>query len=169
MENQYDKAYDMAKFMYEQYPDNPFFERYYARSAFVRGRLAEAENLSKDILTKIAAGKDGYEGVSGRTAAYMLAYINHNMYRNVPEAKKYYQQSIDFALKTGSKNAGYYWSSLLGLARIADGEKNYDLARTYYDEVMDNAEKKSAQYQEAKKAVKDGKAARREERRKRRE
>jgi hypothetical protein len=169
MENQYDKAYDMAKFMNEQYPDNPFFERYYARAAFVKGRLAEAEKLSKDMLAKIEAGKNGYEGVTGRTAAYMLAYINHTMYRNVPEAKKYYQQSIDFALKTGSKNAGYYWSSLLGLARIADTEKNYDLARTYYDEVMDNADKKSAQYQEAKKAIKDGKAARREERRKRRE
>lgn len=169
MENQYEKAYDMAKFMTEQYPDNPFFERYYARSAFVRGRLNEAESLSKDILTKIAAGKDGYEGVSGRTAAYILAYINQNFYHNAAEAKKYFQQSIDFALATKSKKAGYYWSSLLGLARIADAEKNYDQARTYYTEVLDNAERKSAQYIEAKKAIKDGKQSRRDERRKRRE
>ena len=169
MENQYDKAYDMAKFMTEQYPDNPFFERYYARSAFVRGRLTEAETLSKDILTKISAGKDGYEGVSGRTAAYILAYIQQNFYHNNAEAKKYYQQSVDFALQTNAKNAGYYWSSLLGLGRIADAEKNYDQARTYYTEVMDSAERKSAQYQEAKKAVKEGKASRREERRKRSE
>ncbi|MEZ0486609.1 tetratricopeptide repeat protein [Fibrella aquatica] len=169
MENQYDKAYDMSKFMTEQYPDNPFFERYYARSAFVKGKLTEAENASKNILTKIAAGKNGYEGVSGRTAAYILAYINQNYYRNTGEAKKYYQQSIDYALATNSKNAGYYWSSLLGLGRIADGEKNYDQARAYYTEVLDNADKKSAQYLEAKKSVKAGKQSRREERRKRRE
>ena len=169
MENQYDKAYDMSKFMTEQYPDNPFFERYYARSAFVKGKLTEAESASKNILLKIAAGKDGYEGVSGRTAAYIMAYINQNYYRKTDEAKKYYQQSIDFALATNSKDAGYYWSSLLGLGRIADGEKNYDQARVYYTEVMNSAERKSAQYLEAKKAVKEGKQSRRDERRKRRD
>ena len=166
MENQYEKAYDMAKFMTEQYPDNPFFQRYYARSAFVRGRLTEAETVSKDILAKISAGKDGYEGVGGRTAAYILAYINQHMYHNNAEAKKYYRQAVDFALATNSKNAGYYWSSVLGLARLADAEKEYDQARTYYTEVLDNAERKSAQYAEAKKAIKEGKQARRDERRK---
>lgn len=167
MENQYDKAYDMSKYMNEQYPDNPFFERYYARSAFVTGRLNEAERISKDILEKISRTQSGYEGVSGRTAAYILAYINQLFYKNTSEAKKYYQQSIDFAKQTNSTNAGYYWSSVLGLAKIATEEKNYDLAQTYLKEVMDKAERKSSQYKEAKKTLDDAKKARREERRKR--
>ncbi|GAB3501118.1 hypothetical protein GCM10027341_27490 [Spirosoma knui] len=169
MENQYDKAYEMAKYMAEQYPDNPFFERYYARSAFVQGRLNEAERISKDILEKVSRTQSGYEGVSGRTAAYILAYVNHLFYRNLPEAKKYYQQSIDFAKQTNAMNAGYYWSSVLGLAKIATEEKNYDLAQTYFKEVMDKAERKSNQYKEAKKALEDAKKSRRDERRKRRE
>lgn len=169
MENQYDKAYDMSKYMNEQYPDNPFFERYFARSAFVTGRLNEAERISKDILAKVARTQSGYEGVGGRTAAYILAYINQLFYKNLPEAKKYYQQSIDFAKQTNSTNAGYYWSSVLGLAKIATEEKNYDLAQTYFKEVMDKADRKSNQHKEAKKALDDAKKSRREERRKRRE
>ncbi|UFH55535.1 tetratricopeptide repeat protein [Spirosoma sp. KNUC1025] len=169
MENQYDKAYELSKYMHEQYPDNPFFERYYARSAFVTGRLNEAERISKDLLAKIERTQSGYEAVSGRTAAYILAYINQLFYKNLPEAKKYYQLSVDFAKQTNSTNAGYYWSSVLGLAKIATEEKNYDLAQTYFKEVMDKAERKSTQYKEAKKALDDAKKARREERRKRRE
>ncbi|MBD2754701.1 tetratricopeptide repeat protein [Spirosoma validum] len=167
MENQYDKAYEMSKYMNEQYPDNPFFERYYARSAFVTGRLNEAERVSKNMLAKIERTQSGYEGVGGRTAAYILAYINQIFYKNTAEAKKYYQQSIDFAKQTNSTNAGYYWSSVLGLAKIATEEKNYDLAQTYFKEVMDKAERKSSQYKEAKKALEDAKKSRREERRKR--
>ncbi|MFD2938104.1 tetratricopeptide repeat protein [Spirosoma flavum] len=167
MENQYDKAYEMSKYMNEQYPDNPFFERYFARSAFVTGRLAEAERLSKDILVKVDRTQSGYEAVSGRTAAYILAYVNHLFYRNLPQAKIYYQKSIDFAKQTNSTNAGYYWSSVLGLAKIATDEKNYDLAQSYFNEVMDKAERKSSQYKEAKKAMDDAKKSRREERRKR--
>ncbi len=167
MENQYDKAYEMSKYMTEQYPDNPFFERYYARSAFVTGRLPEAERISKDILDKIEQGKTGYEGVSGRTAAYILAYTNQLFYKNRVEAKLYYRKAIDFAKQTNSVNTGYYLSSVLGLAKIATEEKDYDLAQTYFNEVIDKGERKSSQYKEAKKAIDDAKKARREERRKR--
>ena len=169
MENHHTKAYELAKYMNQQYPDNPFFERYYARSAFVTGRLPEAERTCKDIIEKIDRSQSGYEGISGRTAAYILAYINQHFYKNLAEAKAYYQKSVDYAKQTNSLNAGYYWSSVLGLARIATEEKDYELAQTYFKEVMDKAEHKSSQYKEAKKALDDAKKARREERRKRRE
>lgn len=169
MENQYDKAYEMSKYMFEQYPDNPFFERYFARSAFVTGRLAEAERISKDILAKVDRTQAGYEGVSGRTAAYILAYVNHLFYKNLPEAKINYQKAVEYAKQTNSTNAGYYLSSVVGLAKIANEEKNYDLAQTYFKEVLDKAERKSSQYKEAKKALDDAKKSRREERRKRKE
>ncbi|MCX6213055.1 tetratricopeptide repeat protein [Spirosoma sp.] len=167
MENQYDKAYDMSKYMYEQYPDNPFFERYFARSAFVTGRLAEAERASRDILAKVDRTQAGYEGVSGRTAAYILAYINHLFYKNLPEAKVNYQKSIDYAKQTNSTTSGYYLSSVLGLAKIATEARDFDLAQTYFQEVIDKAERKSSQYKEAKKALDDAKKLRREERRRR--
>ncbi|MDB5242197.1 MAG: hypothetical protein JWP57_2822, partial [Spirosoma sp.] len=167
MENQHDKAYEMAKYMTEQYPDNPFFERYYARSAFAQGHLAEAEKVSKSILAKIERGQTGYEGISGRTAAYILGYVNQLFYKNLPDAKTYYQKSIEFAKQTNSMDAGYYWSSVLALGIIATQEKQYDQALAYYKEVMDKADRKSSQFKEAKNALGDNKKSRREERRKR--
>ena len=167
MENQYDKAYEMAKYMAEQYPDNPFFERYYARSAFAQGRLPEAEKASRSIIAKIERSQSGYEGVSGRTAAYILGYINQLFYKNLPEAKACYQRSIEFAKQTNALNAGYYWSSVLALGKIATEEKQYDQGQAYFKEVMDKAERKSSQFKEAKKAIDASKKSRREERRKR--
>ncbi|MGA0556119.1 tetratricopeptide repeat protein [Larkinella sp. VNQ87] len=166
MENEYGKAYDLAKYMWQQYPDNPYFERYYARTAFVRGYTNEATAASNSILNKIERGMDGYEGVGGRTAAYILAYTNHHYTRDLAKAKQYYQKTIDFAKQTNSYDAAYYWASVLSLGKIAAAEKNYDQAQTYFKEVLDKADRKSSQHKEAKEGLDNLKKQRREERRK---
>lgn len=168
MENEYGKAYEMAKYMWETYPDNPYFERYFCRTAFVSGRMAEAEKASLNILDKISRGMAGYEGVSGRNASYVLAYYNFGFYRNYEKAKEYYQKAIDFSVQTKSLTAGYYVSSLIGLGKIAEIEKDYDEAQRYYKLALDKADKKSNQHEEAKKAVDKLKKNRRDERRNRR-
>ena len=80
-----------------------------------------------------------------------------------------YQQSIEFAKQTKSLDAGYYWSSVLALGKIANQEKEYDKATEYFKEVIDKSDRKASQYKEAKKLLDEGKKSRREERRKRRE
>ncbi len=62
------------------------FERYFCRTAFVTGKMAEAEQAAQNIITKISQGMPGYEGVSGRNAAYVLAYYNMNYHRNYEAA-----------------------------------------------------------------------------------
>lgn len=168
-ENQYAKSYDLAKYSWETYPDNPYFERYYLRSAFVRGQAAEAEKIANSILTKIDKGMPGYEAVSGRNAAYALAYYYNNYHRDIPKAKEYYQKTIDFATKTKSFTSGYYLSSLISLGKIAENEKDFTAALEYYKTVVDRGEKKSSQVKEAKEAISKLNKTRREERRKRRD
>ena len=167
MENEYGKAYELAKYMWQTYPNNPYFERYFCRTAFVTGRAAEAEKAAENILTKIDQYMPGYEGVSGRNAAYVLAYYNMQYHRNYELAAKYYQRAIDFSVQTKSLNAGYYVSSLLGLGKIAEMKKNYDEALRYYKLADDKADKKSSQDKEAKKAIENLKKLKREERRRR--
>ncbi|GAB3181006.1 tetratricopeptide repeat protein [Telluribacter humicola] len=168
MENEYGKAYDMAKYMWQTFPDNPYFERYFCRTAFVTGHMAEAQQAASNILDKINRRMPGYEGVSGRNAAYVLAYYNHNHFRNYDEAKKYYQQAINYSVQTKSLNAGYYVSSLLGLGKVAEVEKDFDEAQRYYKLALDKADRKSSQHDEAKKAIDSLKKARRDARRNRR-
>ena len=167
MENEYGKAYDMAKYMWQTFPDNPYFERYFCRTAFVTGHMAEAQQAAQNILDKINRGMPGYEGVSGRNAAYVLAYYNHNYFRNYDEARKYYQQAINYSVQTKSLNAGYYVSSLLGLGKVAEAEKDLDEAQRYYKLALDKADRKSSQHDEAKKAIDNLKKARRDARRNR--
>ncbi|MCP1384268.1 tetratricopeptide repeat protein [Runella salmonicolor] len=167
-ENQYAKSYDLAKYSWETYPDNPYFERYYLRSAFVRGNSDEAEKIANSILAKIDAGKTGYEAVSGRNAAYVLAYYANNYHRDLPKAKLYYQKTLDYSTQAKAFTSGYYLASLVGLGRIAEKEKNYDAAREYYKTAVDRGEKKSTQVKEAKDALSNLNKLRREERRKQR-
>ena len=161
MENQNDKAYDLAKYTYQNYPDNPFFHRYYARCSFVVGKLKEAEAESKIILDRIAAGQTGYEGVSGRYAAYILAYYAQNYYHDIPKAKDYYQKTLNFAKQSGTTKSGYYWSSLLALGKMATQENKLDEAGDYYKQCLDEADKSATQHDEAKKLLAENKKARR--------
>jgi cytochrome c-type biogenesis protein CcmH/NrfG len=68
---------------------------------------------------------------------------------------------MEFSKQTDAMESGYYWASVLGLARIAFQENDYDQAVDYCKEVLDKAEKKSAQHTEAKKLLSEAKKARR--------
>lgn len=161
MENMSDKSYELAKYTHQNYPDNPFFERYHARSAFMLGKLDEAMEISKSILQKIENHQVGYEGVSGRYASYILGYYQLYIFKNPSEAKIYFQKCMDFSIQTGSLESGYYWASVLGLARIAFQASDFDKAVDLCKEVMDKADKKTSQYTEAKKLLSEAKKARR--------
>jgi len=161
LENMNAKALDLAKYTYQTYPDNPFFERFYARCAFVSGQVNEAKTLSNSILTKIDEHYPGYEGVSGRYAAYILAYYAYNYDKNMKTAKEYYLKAIEFAKNTGTTSSGYYLSSVLGLGKIASQEQDYDKAVEYFKQVIDDSDRKSTQRDEAKKLLTEAKKARR--------
>lgn len=165
-ENQYAKSYDLAKYSWETYPDNPYFERYYLRSAFVRGYTAEAEKAANSILAKINKEMPGYEAVSGRNAAYVLAYYYNNYHRDIAKAKEYYEKTINYSIQAKAFTSGYYLSALMGLGKIAETGKDYEAAREYYKTVIDRGEKKSSQVKEAKDAMTNLNKMRRDERRK---
>ncbi|QRR02924.1 tetratricopeptide repeat protein [Dyadobacter sandarakinus] len=167
MESEHSKAYEMAKYMWQTFPNNPYFERYFCRTAFVTGKMAEAEKAAQNILDKISQAMPGYEAVSGRNAAYVLAYYHMNYHRNYDLASQYYQKAISFSTETNSLNAGYYLSSLIGLGKIAEMKKDYDEAIRYYKLADDKADKKSSQAKEAKTAIANLKKLKREQRRKR--
>lgn len=161
VENMSDKAYDLAKYTHENFPDNPYFHRSLARSAFMVGKLDQAMELSKDILSKIDQHQIGYEATSGRYASYILGYYYLYVFKNPIEAKKYFNECLSFSKQTDSMDSGYYWASVLGLARISFQELNYDQAVDYCKEVLDKADRKSSQHTEAKKLLAEAKKARR--------
>ncbi|UYZ62636.1 tetratricopeptide repeat protein [Hymenobacter weizhouensis] len=149
-ENNLAEAYPLAQSMAIMYPDNAYFQRFYALLSYQRGDMAECERVSKDILDKLNRGLPGYEAISGRYATFFLGQLMQNQYRDLNRARDYYQRCVVFAESTGDTKAGFYLYSLLNLARIADKQQDAPAAARYYREVQSKAERKSDAYKEAR-------------------
>ncbi len=149
-ENNLEEALKISRELALKYPDNAYFQRFYVRLLFVMGHFTQAERLSLDILHKLEQKMPGYEAISGRYASYILAYVHQNKYRDFAKAKMYYQNSIMYAEMTNERESGYFVNSYLNLARIANQENDKSTAKRYYTIVINNTEKKSAAFKEAR-------------------
>lgn len=124
----------VGKYLYDNYPMNPYFHRYYTRLLYQSGQYTTAENMSLEILNRIDSSYTGYEANSGRYACFFLGHINE-IRRNYDQAKTYYLKGMEYAEEVDATEMGYYYYSLLHLGNIAlrDGEE--DLAKGYYKRI----------------------------------
>lgn len=148
-ENDHFEAMPLARQLATTYPDNAYFERFYAMMNFREGNFRETERLANDILNKYNKRLPGYEAIGGRYASYYLAYICQNR-KDIPKAKLLYEQCIRFARQTNEVESGYYVSSHLNLGRIYAQEKDLVRAKQHYEEVKDKAERKTDAFREAR-------------------
>jgi hypothetical protein len=152
-ENDQTRAFQLSEYLYQTYPDNPYFHRYYARMLYARGMHPELEKECKAILTRIDSGQIGYEATSGRYAAFFLGQL-YEMRKKPEEAKKYYLQAIKFAEQVNATESGYYLYSIIALGEIADKQGNKAEAKKYYKEVKKKAGHKDEAYKDAKRRLK---------------
>lgn len=142
-------ALPFAKYLSETFPDNPYFERYYARILYTVGRFREAQVVSLDIIHKIDQGMTGYEANSGRYAGFFLGQIYERL--NQPtEAKYYYQRAVNFGEEIDAYESGYYLYSLLNLGEMAGEEGDKKLARQYFKAVKKHAKRSHPAHKEAR-------------------
>lgn len=151
-ENDQFQALQISKYLIENYPDNPYFHRYYARMLYSMGRFAEAEPVCKDILARIDSGQVGYEATSGRYAAFFLGQIYER--KNPDEAKKYYLLCVKFAEDIGAMDTGYYLFSLIALGEISQKQGNKAEAKKYFKLVKEKADRKDEAFKDAKRRLK---------------
>ncbi len=156
-ENNAEEAMPVSKYLATKFPDNGYFQRFYALLAYDQGEFTDCERVSREILDKINKGMPGYEGISGRYASYFLGYLMQNRYRDMAKAKDYYQRCIVFAESTGDTSGGFYLFANVNLARMAVKDKDVTAAKRYYNVVADKADRKSEQYKEAKAYLKKAK------------
>ncbi|AHJ99446.1 hypothetical protein Hsw_3851 [Hymenobacter swuensis DY53] len=149
-ENKPTEALPLAQAMATTYPDNGYFQRFYALMSYQVGDLRECERVSRDILDKINRGLPGYEAISGRYATFFLGSLMQNQYKDLDKAQEYYQRCVVFAETTNDTKQGFYLYALLNMARIADKQKRPADAVRYYKEVQEKAERKSEAYNEAR-------------------
>ena len=147
------EALRVGKILHEDYPDNPYFHRYYARLLYQSGRYSDAGKESLEILERIDQGVAGYEANSGRYACFFLGHVNE-VRRNYANAKKYYEMGLNHSKEAGATKMGYYFYSLLHLGIIAKKEGDPVLAKEYFREVKKAAKRSHATHERARKELK---------------
>ena len=152
-ENDQFQALQISEYLMESYPNNPYFHRYYARMLYSVGRYVEAEPVCKEILARIDRGMTGYEGTSGRYAAFFLGQIYESK-KNLEEARKYYELCVKFAEEIGAIESGYYLYSLISLGEINQAQGNKAEARRYFQLVRKKADRKDQAFKDAKRRLK---------------
>jgi hypothetical protein len=152
-ENDQPRAYQLSEYLYQTYPDNPFFHRYFARTLYSMGRFALAEPVALQILERINAGQVGYEATSGRYASFFLGQINEAR-SNLDEAKKYYKLCVQYAEEIGATESGYYLYSLIALGEIAQKQGDKAEAKKYFNEVKKKSKRKDEAFKDAKRRLK---------------
>lgn len=150
----YGKARDIAQYLHEHYPNNPYFHRYYARYLYSLHLYSKMEPVAKEILARIDSGWVGYEATSGRYASFFLGQA-YQTRRNYEEAEKYYLRAVAFAKQQDNLATGYSLYSLLNLGRIAKDDNRKREAKQYFKRVKKLASRKQAVYKEAKKLLKE--------------
>ena len=153
-ENNNKDAFYIAEYLYETYPGNAYFQRYYARLLYSTGRYNECLEQSHDILSKIDSAKVGFEATSGRYAAFYAGHINQ-MRREYDEAEKYYLKTLEFARKIDATETGYYLYSLINLGVIEEKRGDKKKAKYWYKEAKKEAPRSHSAYKSAKQHLKE--------------
>ncbi len=152
-ENNQPQAFQLAEYLHQTYPDNPYFHRYYARMLYSRGMYVELDKEGKEILARIDSAQIGYEATSGRYAAFYLGQLYEGR-RKLDDAKKYYLLAVQYAEEIGATESGYYLFSLIALGEISDKQGDKTSAKKYFKEVKRISGRKDEAYKDAKKRLK---------------
>ncbi len=152
-ENDQMRAFQVAEYLHQTYPNNPYFHRYFARMLYARGLYPDLEVQAKQILTLIDSSKFGYEATSGRYAAFFLGQM-YDFQRKDDLAKKYYILAGKFAEQIGATESGYYLYSLIALGEINERQGNKTEARRYFYLVKKKAGRKDEAFKDAKRRLK---------------
>ena len=152
-ENNYKEALPIIRYLRKEYPDNAYFHRFYASVLYRMGRFNELERESREILAKIDSGMPGYEGQSGRYAAYYVAKVSHAKGDN-NEARTYYEETVDFANSTEDQSSWYSILSNLELARYYSTEDKA-ISEKHYRAVIKHGKGKKKHQKIARQGLKE--------------
>lgn len=153
-ENDIVGALQVGEYLHQQFPDNAYFHRYYARLLYQSGQYGRSERESLEILQRIDSAQTGYESNSGRYACFFLGHVNE-IRRDYAVAKDYYNRGMSYAEDAEATEMGYYFFSLLHLGRIAEAEGDKELAKDYYKQVKKSAKRSHSAHEEARRRLKE--------------
>jgi hypothetical protein len=147
-EHDMESALFIAEYLHTTFPNNAYFQRYYARMLYSTGKYQKVEKISLDIINKIDSAYLGYEENSGRYAAFFLGEIYS--FDNQDKAEKYYNLCITYGDAIGAQEMGYYIYSVFALGKYAAKRGENELAKKHFKKVKKLSNRSDRTYQLAK-------------------
>ncbi len=150
-ENQLNKALYLSKYLFETFPNNSIFHKYYTQLLYRTSNFKLCEKESLKILENFSLKKIGYFDNEARLAHFFLGEI-YSLSRNYRLSIYHLKKSLEFSDKFKNKKLGYtiYSNFLIGKIYYTLGEKN--LSKKYLKSVIrstnrnDDLNKKSRDY-----------------------
>lgn len=150
-ENQLNKALYLSKYLFETFPNNSIFHKYYTQLLYRTSNFKLCEKESLKILENFSLKKIGYFDNEARLAHFFLGEI-YSLSRNYRLSIYHLKKSLEFSDKFKNKKLGYtiYSNFLIGKIYNTLGEK--DLSKKYLKSVIrstnrnDDLNKKSRDY-----------------------
>lgn len=136
-------AYPYAEYLATTFPDNPYFQRTFARLSFSLGKWDVCEKICYDINYKVNIGMPGYE--EAHTGRYACAFLGRILYEKGEEEKAifYLKKAVDFAEKTNKMSMGYSLMSAHYMGLACKKKKDNAQAKTYFNKVITYASEKT--------------------------
>lgn len=147
-------CFSLLKNLIQDYPNNPYFARIYAKCCFNLGRINEMVQVSTNIIEKYQAKTPFFEEQSVRYASFFMGYYHHLYTKDNAEAIKYFQLSEQVSETLKAYHMGYYHYTLYYLGQEFEKKGDKDTAKEYYKKVKKNADKHDNIYEMANDALK---------------
>jgi len=141
-ENNVRAAYPYSKYLAESFPDNPYFQRVYARITWELGYYEICEKICYDINYKVNIGMPGYEENTGRQACYFLGRLLYEK-GELEKSKFYLSKTTAFAESGNMTKMGYSLSAYYYLGMIEKKLGNTNEAKNLLLKVLEYGEDKS--------------------------
>ncbi len=134
-EKNFTEAFSIAKELFTQYPNNPYFHRYYGRCQVAMG-IADYERTWLEILRRCKNKKRGYDLKTSREGVY---YYGVGLYNSgfYDRAVKYFIKCDEISKKIDKTVSGFRIQANLKIGKIYDMLANRTKAVQYYKKVLD--------------------------------
>ncbi|HTF80240.1 MAG TPA: hypothetical protein VL947_00890, partial [Cytophagales bacterium] len=139
-------CYSLLKNLIQDYPNNPYFARIYAKCCFNLGKINDMVDISKSIIQKYENKVPFYEEQSVRYASFFMGYYHHMYTKDSDEALKYFRLSEQVSETLKAYHMGYYHYSLFYLGQELEKKGDKKGAEDYYKKVKKHAGKNEAVY-----------------------
>ncbi len=136
-----EEALRLSETVHKQYPNNPYFHRFYTQMLYNNGRYNDALAESEEILKRYEAEQLGYEETSAKYAHFFSGHILKGR-GDHKAAQDHFYEAVRYNEIMGVDHSGYYLYAQYFLAEYEMKNGNDELAMDRVKLIRKNTKRK---------------------------